>query len=127
MANNTKFTAVKRDKYLGCLRSGMRRGEAARRAGVTRWTVTNHMKADPEFAAACDLAEADACDLVEDSMLEAIKKGNVTAMVFWLMNRSQGRWVDKRQPTVVVPSQPQDLEKVKDELLKKLKELPEDK
>ena len=122
-----KFTPLKQDIYLGCLRSGMRRGEAARRAGVCRLTVSKYAKAHPEFLALEEQAEVDACDIVEDHMLKAIEKGNATLIMFWLQNRAPDRWMDRRVPVNVVQNAaPKDLEDLQKQLLKKLETIPDD-
>jgi hypothetical protein len=81
-----KFGQKVKDKYLGALRSGMRRGAAARAAGVCRSTICDRMAADPAFAAECDQAEADACDVIKDALWQTAKEGNVQAIRFWLVN-----------------------------------------
>lgn len=91
-----KFGDKKRSEYLALLREGYRRGAAARAVGVSPETVRNAYNGDPEFAKAVELAEIDACDIVEDALLEAAKSGNVTACQVWLYNRSPDRWKDQR-------------------------------
>jgi len=92
-----KFDKKLKSRYLAELRSGSRRGVAAKNVGVDRATVLNHQKKDSEFAAACIQAEADACDIVEDIMWKKIleKQDNVLILT-WLYNRSGDRWQDKR-------------------------------
>jgi len=87
---------MKRAEYLDQLREGKRRGAAAEAVGVDRETVRLTYNSDPEFATAVEQAEIDACDIVEDALLEAAKSGNVVACQVWLYNRAPNRWKDQR-------------------------------
>jgi len=93
-----KFDDIKKAKYLGALRQGLRRGAAARAAGISRETVRSLVKNDKDFARQQEEAEADACDIIEDALFQKAKSGNVTACIYWLQNRSPDRWQDKRNP-----------------------------
>jgi hypothetical protein len=73
----------------------------ASQAGVCYDTVASYCKANPEFVAEIDRAEVEACDPVEDALRQKALSGNLGAIIFWLMNRSGGRWVDKRHPPVI--------------------------
>ncbi len=95
----------KLQRFLGALRQGLRRGAAARAAGVSRMYVWRHLQEHPEFQEEIDRAEADACDMVEEALLRAInEKLNVPGMIFWLTNRAPDRWKDRRG---VPPTGPQ--------------------
>jgi len=87
---------------LELLREGSRRGTAAHAVGVTRQTVSEHKKRDPEFAALADDAEMDANEEVEDALYMAATSGNVVAAQVWLYNRWPDRWKDKRNIGVSV-------------------------
>lgn len=89
-----KFTDIKKEEYLKALRGGNTRGDAANMAGVSRWTVRQHRDKDPKFDEACESAEADAVETVEDALYEAASYGNVTAQIFFLKNRAPDRWKD---------------------------------
>ena len=91
-----KFTDTKKDHILGHLRDGKRRGEAARLAGISRWTMTERMKADAEFRHAVDQAVIDANEQVEAALFKAAISGNTAAMFFWLQNRDPDRCKDMR-------------------------------
>src|SRR4051794_5000689 len=92
-----RFNEKKRERYLGCIRKGMRHGEAARAAKIDRTTVWKYKKEHPEFAAEIERAEADACDEVERCLLQAIRDNlSIPGMIFWLTNRSPDRWRDRR-------------------------------
>jgi|SRR5579883_2782494 len=94
-----KFTMEKRQRYLGCLATGMRRGDAARCAGVSRWTAQRYAREHPEFQEEVARAEEIACDAIEQSLRNTALSGNVTAMIFYLCNRCPSRWQRDRRPT----------------------------
>lgn len=124
--NPSKFTTLKQEIFLGCLRAGMRRGEAARRAGVSRQSILAHSKKHPEYAALEEQAEIDACEIVEDACLKQIlEKGNPTLIMFWLQNRAPHRWCDRRTPVQIINQLP-DKDHLHAALLKKLESLPPD-
>ncbi len=94
--NPYKFSKLKRDQYLQHLADGMRRGVAARAVGVTRQTVREFWKDNPDFQQCMDLAEMDADEAVEDALRNAALSGNVPAAFGWLYNRRPDRWQDRR-------------------------------
>jgi len=65
---------------------------AAKAAGITRRTVLNWRKEDKAFNELFLEAENQAVEYVESEMLKQIKKGNTTLTIFYLINRSKGRW-----------------------------------
>ena len=65
---------------------------AAKAAGISRWQVLNWRKEDKEFNEKFIEAEAIACEHVESVMMNQIDKGNTTLTIFYLVNRSKGRW-----------------------------------
>jgi hypothetical protein len=91
-----KFDTHKKEKFLALLREGSRRGKAAKAVGVTRQTVAEHCRADPDFAAQVSTAEIVADELVEDALYTAAINGNVVACQVWLYNRQPERWKDRR-------------------------------
>jgi hypothetical protein len=93
-----KFDANKREAFLDKLREGLRRGAAAEAIGVSRVTVCDAMRDDPDFADAVSQAELDSCELVEDALFKAATLDrNVTACQVYLYNRRPDRWRDMRQ------------------------------
>jgi len=65
---------------------------AAKAAGITRQQVLTWRKEDHEFNLKFIEAEAIACEFVESKMMNQIKNGNTTLTIFYLVNRSKGRW-----------------------------------
>lgn len=91
-----KFAPIKKRRYLELLTTGMSKGEAAKMVGVTLRTVEKHVKAWPGFKDAIDLVGIDLNGQVENAVFQAAKSGNVTAAIFWLLNRDADHWKDKR-------------------------------
>ena len=91
-----KFDTIKKTSYLEHISNGHTRGYAATLVGVSRMTVTTHMKADKEFAEAVSDAELDAIGKVVNALHEAATSGNVTAIQVFLYNRDPVNWKDKR-------------------------------
>lgn len=85
------------ERWLECIRNGMRFTNASKSCNINRTTVWEYRKQHPEFEARIREAEAEACELVEDQlMLKITEDRHFPAMVFWLLNRSGGRWKDLR-------------------------------
>ena len=94
--NRKKFDRAKKDEYLGLLREGIRRGQAAQQVGVDRATVQRHMQRYPSFAQEVSQAEMLANEEVENALYTAAVSGNVTACQVWLYNRLPDAWADRR-------------------------------
>lgn len=92
---NWKFGPEIREKYLDCIRRGMRLGASARAVGIDPGTVADYRKRHPEFQALIDACELEACEVVEDALMSKIVDGqSFPAMKYWLENRAQVRWND---------------------------------
>lgn len=91
-----KFDDIKKAKYLENISNGHTRGYAATLVGVHRSTISDHMKANKEFAEQVSEAETDAIAKIENALFEAANSGNVTAIQVYLYNRNPKRWSDKR-------------------------------
>src|SRR4051812_34690367 len=91
-----KFDNTKQQRYLGALKQGLTRTEAARVSGVSYPTVWAYGKANPAWLVECEEAEIQACDPVENKLRELALAGNLSAILVWLYNRSGGRWADRR-------------------------------
>jgi hypothetical protein len=65
---------------------------AAKSANITRQQVLTWRKEDKEFNEKFIEAEAIACEFVESKMMNQIESGNTTLTIFYLVNRSKGRW-----------------------------------
>ncbi len=73
--------------------------KAAKCLGIERNTIKAWRRNDEQFEAACEYARQMTVERVEDAMYEAALKVSenpryTTAAIFWLKNRSPGRWRD---------------------------------
>lgn len=129
MGRGDTFTEDKRERYLGCLRRGLRHGEASKAAGLSRQNIWAWISRHPEFKEEIARAEAAYCDEVEVCLLKAITtKLSIPGMIFWLTNRSPDRWQDRRATAKIevnAGTQPDPLAAAKDDLLQRIKSLPE--
>ena len=67
---------------------------------INRATVNRWKKTHPEFCNALKNAKSTVDADVEDSLLKQAMQGNVTAIIFWLKNRQQIRWRDRREVAI---------------------------
>jgi len=65
---------------------------AAKSANISRRQVATWKEQDPQFLKDYVEVEELACEFVESCMMKGIKKGNTTFTIFYLVNRSKGRW-----------------------------------
>jgi hypothetical protein len=112
-----KFGTDRQKIFLDALKDGKRRCEAAALAGVRRATVCEYVKRCPAFQHGIDQAEIEGAakelEVVENCLLAACKKGNITAIIFYLQNR--GDWKDKRNLAVTTNTTPLTEEQIRDE------------
>lgn len=83
-------------RYLGEVRTGALRFEAAHAVGVTPRSVQLYASAHPEFADELAEAEAEACEPIERALYEAAVGGEEWAIKAWLSRRQKERWGDTR-------------------------------
>jgi hypothetical protein len=69
--------------------------EACKAIDISRTTYYNWLSTDPVFKKEIQDAEASMIDYVEGQLLTAIKRGNITAMIFFLTNRASDKWKHK--------------------------------
>lgn len=118
--NQAKFTPIKRKAYLELLEKGGRRVASANSIGLHYGSIRNYLKHCPEFQDEIDQAEMDACEGVENKLFELALSGHFASIVFWLLNRSKGRWRDHRNPAIIIPKDERPKEKSKDDVVKEL-------
>lgn len=82
MANFTKLTVEKKEKFLDYLRTSPNVSQAAKSIGVSRQTIYNQRKEDKEFATAWDDAIGEALDNLESALFNRAING-VTNDVFY--------------------------------------------
>lgn len=70
----------------------------ARTLGVSRTTVYNRMKADPELVEAMKDSRETMLDNVESALYAEVLSRNITAMIFWLKTQGKHRgWVERQE------------------------------
>lgn len=82
----------------GWAMDGLTDTQIARNLGIGRTTFYKWKNEHPEFANALMLSRDVADREIENALYKAAKKGNITAMIFWLKNRKPDEWRDKRDP-----------------------------
>ena len=70
--------------------------ESCKSAGISRTTYYNWLKDDPEFEEAVKYLEEGQKDFVESKLLDLIKEGNATAIIFYLKTRAKDRGYTER-------------------------------
>lgn len=92
-----RFGKLKKAEYIRLLREdGRFRMAAAKEIGVSYTTILNHLKSDPEFAEAVQLAEMESNEGVVSALYEAAIAGDVNAMKMWLSHRDPQNWSDHK-------------------------------
>jgi len=93
--NATKLREKKKQLIIESLKRGASITKSCAAAKIDRSTFYDWRRRSPKF----DQAVYDALDgrtqIVEDALYKSCITGNVTAQIFYLKNRSKGRWKDK--------------------------------
>lgn len=82
----------------GWAMDGLTDAQIARNIGIGRTTFYKWKNEHPEFANALVLSKDVADREIENALYKAAKKGNITAMIYWLKNRKPEEWRDRREP-----------------------------
>lgn len=72
-------------------------GSACKACSVSRQTILDWRKEDPEFAKACDETLEIALDLAESALLRNIQAGDTKAIKFYLLCKGKSRGYDLHQ------------------------------
>jgi len=73
---------------------------AARKAGVTYWTLWKYSKDFPEVRQAVDEAKESMLDFAEGKLYQAIHEGNMTAIIFYLKTKGKARgYIERAEVT----------------------------
>ena len=75
---------------------GLTEEQIADALGVSRATVTRNKRDNDAFAAAIKSGKAKGIAVVSSKLMEQVKGGNVTAMIFFL--KSRAGWNDRPEP-----------------------------
>jgi len=96
MPNVTKITAKKKSEFVELLRGGNTIGYSCEVLQVDRSTVFKARQRDPAFDEDVKATRITRVEMVEDSLFGNALSGNVTAQVFYLINRT--RHLSKTDP-----------------------------
>lgn len=84
----------------GWAMDGLTDEQIAANIGIGRTTFYKWRKEHPEFAQAIAVSKAVADREIENALFKAARRGNVTAMIYWLKNRKPDEWRDRRDPDI---------------------------
>lgn len=114
-----KFNKSRQKDYLEQVQSGCGLNTAARKVGCSPQTVWRFRKQHPEFEERIAEAETLSLEPFEDAVKRLAlgdeeNRPNLLALMYYLGNRSRGRWVDVRkfepkQKQVIDPEQQRQL------------------
>lgn len=76
-------------------RNGLTDSDIAKNMGISRSTLSIYKKKSAEFNAAISESKEVADMVIENALYEKAKRGDVTAMIYWLKNRRGEKWRDK--------------------------------
>ena len=88
----------KKDTLIESLANGATITDACKGACINRSTYYL-WKEDKAFRKLIEKAKDKRTEIVEDALFKQAEKGNTIAMIFWLKNRSSGKWADKHEFT----------------------------
>jgi len=90
----------RKNAFLESLENGVSVLKASKAAGIAYKTIWRWRKDDSEFDDAINAIMEARIMIVEDALFLNAAKGNLGAQIFWLKNRSGGRWKDKTEEDV---------------------------
>ena len=90
----------RKDGFLESLEGGVSVLKASKAAGIDYKTIWRWRKEDEEFNTKVTAILDSRIMIVEDALFLNAAKGNLGAQVFWLKNRSGGRWKDKEEKDI---------------------------
>lgn len=83
----------------GLAAQGLTEGQIAQALGICQDTLTNHKKRNSEFSDAIKRGKAKGIGVVTNKLMEQIKSGNTTAMLFYLKCQAGWKETDVREIT----------------------------
>jgi transposase-like protein len=87
-----------KNNVLTSLKNGASIPQACKAANIDRSTIWMWRKTDENFGNQVYEAKDSRIDIVEDALyINATEKMNITAQIFFLKNRSKGRWKDRQE------------------------------
>ncbi len=96
-----KFNAKKRKEFLEILKKGGTIVQACKAVGVSFPTVKKYREKNPKFNEKVQAYLDTQVEMVASALYKKALEGNVTAQIFFLVNRSQGRsWASEKWSNV---------------------------
>ena len=86
--------------FLESLEGGVSILKASKAAGIDYKTIWNWRKEDEEFSDKVIAILDSRIMIVEDALFLNAAKGNLGAQIFYLINRSRGRWKNKEEKDI---------------------------
>lgn len=99
MARPSRYESHVKDKLIlveGWARDGLTNEQIATNLGINVKTLYEWQKKYKEFSNALKRGKEIVDREVENALYKEAKKGNVTAIIFWLKNRKPKEWRDKQ-------------------------------
>ena len=99
MARPSRYEQHVKDKLIlveGWARDGLTNEQIATNLGINVKTLYEWQKKHREFSNALKKGKEIVDREVENALFKEAKKGNVTAIIFWLKNRKPKEWRDKQ-------------------------------
>jgi len=119
MGAPAKIDAEMRRRIVQCVRKGLTFTETADTVGVTRYAIHKARLADKDFDAAIREAIRINVGQIEDALFKAAKGGNVTAQIFYLVNKTrhlppEERYENTNRVDITAKTRPDELESMTD-------------
>ena len=95
----------RQEAFLQSLEGGVSVLKASKAAVIDYKTIWRWRKEDEEFNDKVTAIIDSRVMIVEDALFLNAAKGNLGAQIFWLINRSQGRWKNKREEDITLTHQ----------------------
>ena len=99
MSKNTQNTPKpnKKEMFLKALGSNLGHiTDACKSANIHRRTYYSWIEKDKDFKDECDSVQESLIDLAENHLLQKIKKGDITAIIFYLKTKGKKRGYDEK-------------------------------
>ena len=99
MSKNTQNTPKPNKKELFLKALGSNLGhitDACKSANIHRSTYYSWIEKDKDFKDECDSVQESLIDLAENHLLQKIKKGDITAIIFYLKTKGKKRGYDEK-------------------------------
>lgn len=92
MTDEPRLNKRTKQEFLAFLYSGHSITSASEKVGLDRHKILSHRRKDPVFNQQVEDACETTMEMVEDALYKKALSGNVTAQIFYLVNRSRGKW-----------------------------------